>query len=151
MAKYDVLDEALLKHPANVVYNAILSENAGKTSWWMPYLQIKARNNNPPSQVGSLFDISSPKTRIKFTAKVVECIENRLIRLQYVSGDFTGEGTWEFQEENGGTRIKYRWQVSPASSLMKFLATFMNVPKRHSKTMRAGFKNLQRHLDNRED
>ena len=148
MAKYDILDEAFLKHKTNVVYNAVLSEFAGKTSWWMPHFQIKAHSGNPPSQVGSLFDLSIPKTPIKFTAKVVECIENELIRVQSVSGVFTGEGAWEFQEENGETKVKFRWQVSPASLLMKIMATFMNVPKSHSKTMRAGFKNLQRHLDN---
>ena len=148
MAKYDVLDEVLLKHKPDVVYKAVLSEFAGKTSWWMPHLQIKAHNGNPTSQVGSLFDLSIPKTPVKFTAEVVECIENKFLRVQYVSGVFTGEGTWEFQEENGETKVKFRWQVSPASLLMKIMATFMNVPKSHSKTMRAGFENLQRHLDN---
>ena len=148
LAKYDVLDEALLKHKIDIVYNAVLSEFAGKTSWWMPHVQIKAHNNKLPSQIGALFDLSIPKTPVKFTAKVVDYIENELFRVEYVSGVFSGEGAWEFKEQNGETKVKFRWQVSPSSLLMKIMAVFMNVPKNHSKTMKAGFDNLQRHLDN---
>ena len=112
------------------------------------YSQFFGLHKNPFSQLIQQNTIYLPENHQLVFNQLVECIENKLIKGEYVSGVFTGEGTWKFQEENGGTKVKFRWQVSPASLLMKIMATFMNVPKSHSKTMRAGFENLQRHLDN---
>jgi ribosome-associated toxin RatA of RatAB toxin-antitoxin module len=148
MAKYDVTDEAIINASPDVVYNAVIDEYDGKTSWWMPHLSSKLREGNSCSKVGALLDLTvHGKRPIKFTAKTVEAKNNEMIRVNYVEGAFRGEGLWKFESLEGKTKLSFRWRTSPSGLLLRILAPFLPIEKSHSDVMKAGFNNLNKFLD----
>ena len=57
MVKYDVTDEAIINASPDVVFNAVKDEACGKTSWWMPHLSFKPREESTCG-VGDLIDVT---------------------------------------------------------------------------------------------
>ncbi len=148
MAKYDVTDETIINASPDVVYNAVIDECDGKTSWWMPHLSSRLREGDSCGKVGALFDLTvHGKLPIKFTAKTVEAKNNEMIRINYVEGAFRGEGLWKFESLEGKTRLSFRWRTSPSGLLLRILAPFLPIEKSHSDVMKAGFNNLNKFLD----
>ena len=148
MAKYDVTDEAIINASPDAVYNAVIDECDGKTSWWMPHLSSRLREGDSCGKVGALFDLTvHGKLTIKFTAKTVEAKNSEMIRINYVEGAFRGEGLWKFESLEGKTRLSFRWRTSPSGLLLRILAPFLPIEKSHSDVMKAGFNNLNKFLD----
>ena len=149
MAKYDVTDEAIINASPAVVYQAIIDEMDGKTSWWMPHRSSKLREGDSYSNVGSLLDTTvnvHGKLPIKFTTKTVEVKKNEVIRVNYVEGTFNGEGFWKFDHFKDKTKLSYRWRTSPSALFMRIFAPFLPVAKSHSDSIKIGFKNLNEFL-----
>jgi ribosome-associated toxin RatA of RatAB toxin-antitoxin module len=147
MAKYDVTDEAIINASPEVVYNAIINEYDGKTSWWLPYFSSKIREGGSSGTVGGLFDITIHGIcPIKFTAKTLETKKNEMLRLDYVQGSFRGIGVWKFENLDGKTKISFRWRMSPAGWL-RIVAPFYPIVKSHSDVMQKGFIKLNKFLE----
>jgi hypothetical protein len=148
MAKYDVTDEAIINAEPDIVFNALLAEYAGKTSWWMPHLSAKLRKGDAVDQIDALIDITiHGKSPINVTAKTIEVKKNELFRYQYVEGAFRGEGLWKFEAIRGNTKASFRWHANLAGGLLlRIMALFVNVSKAHSDVMKAGFEGLNEHL-----
>jgi uncharacterized protein YndB with AHSA1/START domain len=146
--KYDVTDEAIINAEPDIVFNALLAEYEGKTSWWMPHLSAKLQKGDAAGQIGTLIDFTlHGKSPIKFTAKVVEVKKNELIRTQYIEGAFRGEGLWKLEAIEGNTKVSFRWRTNLAGGLLfRIMRLFINVPKHHSDVMKAGFEGLNEHL-----
>ena len=148
MAKYDVTDEAIINASPDVVYNAIVDEMDGKTTWWVPYRSMKLFEGDSYSQIGALLESTvHSKFPAKFTTKTVEVKNNEMIRVEYISGSLRGEGLWKFESLDGKTKISYRWQTSPAGLFLRVFSPFLPVKKSHSNVMKAGFENLNNFLD----
>ena len=148
MAKYDVTDEAIINASPDVVYNAVIDEMDGKTSWWMPHRSTKLREGDSYSKVGALLASTvHGKLPVKFTTKTVEAKNNEMIRVNYVEGAFRGEGLWKFESLEGKTKLSYRWRTSPSGLLLRIMAPFLPIEKSHSDVMKAGFNNLKKFLD----
>ena len=149
MAKYDVTDEAIINASPEVVYNAVINEMDGKTSWWMPHRSMELRDGDSYGKVGAPIDSTiHDKLTTKFTTKTAEVKNKEIIRVNYVGGAFRGEGLWKFESVEGKTKLSYRWRTSP-SGFLQIFAPFLPVKKSHSDVMKAGFNNLNKFLDNR--
>ena len=147
MVKYDVTDEAIINASPDVVFNAVKDEACGKTSWWMPHLSLKPREESTCG-VGDLIDVTvHGKHPIKFTTKTIEIKMNEMIKGNYVEGAFRGESVWEFKDLDGKTKLSFRWRTKPAGLLLRILAPFLPIEKNHSDVMKAGFNNLNKFLD----
>jgi hypothetical protein len=147
MSEIDVVDRAIIDADPSTVYEALLDEVRGSTDWWVPYWQAKPRGNKPVGQVGTVIDITvrhGGTTRL--TAKATEIVEYKSMRLEFIGGDFVGEGEWSFEPANGGTEISLRWKVRPNRLLTKLVSRFLDIGKLHSEVMQAGFKGLNEYL-----
>lgn len=148
MAKYDVTDEATINASPDVVYKALIDEIDGKTSWWMPHLSSKLREGDSCGKVGALLEMTvHGKRPVKLTTKAVEVKNNEMIRVSYVEGALSGEGLWKLEGIEGKTKLSYRWQTSPSGLLMRIMALFLPIEKKHSDVMKAGFNNLNKFID----
>ena len=146
MAEYDVIDEEIVYAKPDVVYEALLAEYSGKTNWWMPHVEAKPREGGAVDQSGALIDLTVHHRGItKFIVKTIETKKNELWHLQYVGGDFRGEGIWKLEEVDGNTKVSYRWRCRP-SRLLRILAPFINISKGHSEVMKAGFASLNEYI-----
>ena len=145
--KYDVTDEAIINASPDVVFNAVKDEACGKTSWWMPHLSFKPREESSCG-VGDLIDVTVlGKRPIKFTTKTVEIKMNEMVKGNYVEGAYRGEFVWEFKDLDDKTKLSFRWHTKPAGLLLRILAPFLPIEKYHSDVMKAGFNNLNKFLD----
>jgi hypothetical protein len=147
MAEYDVTDEAIINAKPDVVYEALLAEYSGKTHWWMPFLEVKLLEGSAPDELGALIEVSAhDKVTTKFVMKTIETKKNELWRLQYLEGIWLGEGLWKLEAVNGNTKISYRFHGRPSRLLIRILATFINMPKSHSKIWKAGYAALNKYV-----
>jgi ribosome-associated toxin RatA of RatAB toxin-antitoxin module len=102
--------------------------------------------------VGAILDITVHHAgTTRFAAKTTEIIENQLIRVEFVEGDFVGEGKWTFDPENGRTKIWFRWKVRPNRLLTRVISRFIDIGKLHSEVTQAGFEGLNEYLKQKEE
>ncbi|MBN2061408.1 MAG: hypothetical protein JW882_13430 [Deltaproteobacteria bacterium] len=57
MPKYDVTDEAVINAGREVVYQAVVNELEGKTSWCMPHLSSKLLTESSSFNVEAVIDL----------------------------------------------------------------------------------------------
>lgn len=88
------------------------------------------------------------KWPVRHTKVTTDVVPNRSIRVEYVDGWLRREALWTFLEEDGNTRIAYRWRTNPAGSL-RFMAPVLSLAKSHSRVTTAGLTNLQEQLSRR--
>ncbi len=82
--------------------------------------------------------------KLKWTARVDQVIENRLIRLTFQDGFFKG-GTelWEFSPQESGTRVSQTIFVEP-KGFLKRLAWVTKVRRKHDKMVELFLDNFKR-------
>lgn len=145
---YDVTDTAVILHPAEEVYAALVGELSGTTCWWQPHRSTTVRGDRCYDEVGAIADtIVGGRWPVSFTTTTIEARPGELIRVQYVGGAFRGVGTWTFTEIEGGTEVAYRWQTNPSGPLRRAAARMLPVAKTHSTNLRDGFRQLEARLD----
>jgi hypothetical protein len=143
MSQLVVTDEGLIAAERADVFKAIIALMAGDTDWWSPHLFVRALGDKTPGVVGSRSEVRVPG-RARFVARIDEVAAPALLRVTYVSGDFSGDGLWTFDAEPAGTRIRFRWQVVPTRWWMRWIASA--VRRNHSRVMQLGFRALDSHL-----
>jgi hypothetical protein len=147
MTKIDVVHEAIIDADQWRTFKAVVDEASGRTHWWMPYWESKPRGDKQFGRVGSVTDITIHGIGTpKLSARVTEMIGGKLVNVEFLEGDFLGEGQWTFEPVDGKTRVRYRWNVVPHRWLYRVLAPFINIGKRHSRIVQEGFKGLNRYL-----
>ena len=145
MTKFDVLDEVVINAKPDVVWKAILYSGAFLRGMGAEFKLLEGSNSH---EVGALTEITLPsKFAVKFISKTVEIKENELWRVQYVGGVFRGEGLWRFEPIDGNTKVSFHWRVRPSGLLSRFLAIFINIPKRHSAVMKKAFASLNEYIN----
>ena len=149
MAKYDVVNEAVIAATPAEIVAAFLDEAAGRSRWWQPVLQMRPRGDKPLPEIGAMVDITvSGGGRLGGTAHCVARVavfnpERRLV-LEYFDGDFRGTEEWTLDPVDAGhTRIATRWMTDPQGAV-RLLARFVDVPGGYSKVMREGFRAIER-------
>jgi len=144
----DVVVETWIDAPLDEVYEALIAEAEGTTAWGAPHWRAEVRGGLPPDRVGGLMEItvrpSSQDQTVRMMARTAEVVPGRLIRFEYIEGDFLGEGVLTLEPERKGTRVVFRFAARPTSWKLKVLSPV--VKRSHSAAVRAGFAELERHL-----
>ncbi len=82
--------------------------------------------------------------KLKWTARVDQVIENRLIRLTFQDGFFKdGTELWEFSSQENGTRVSHTIIVEP-KGFLKRLAWVTKVRRKHDKMVEIFLDNLKK-------
>jgi hypothetical protein len=84
---------------------------------------------------------------IKLAAKTVEVKKNELVGINYFEGPFRGEGLWKLENRDGKSKVSFQWQANPSRLLIRFFGLFLNIEKSHSETMKIGFENPNKFLE----
>jgi uncharacterized protein YndB with AHSA1/START domain len=148
MARYDVVDEAIIDATPSTVFKAIMDELGGITKWWMPHSEYKFRGNTEKvNQKGAIIDITIHSiVTSKFSERFTDIIQDKLIKVEIFEGDFLGNSEWTFERIDGRTRVRYRWNAKSNRLLFTILSPFVNIEKIHSNVMQQGFKALNNYL-----
>ncbi len=148
MSEIDLIDEAQIEADPATIRAALIDEAMGKTYWWRPHWEARQRGGIPPDQVGGMIDVTVHSAiTVRFTARTAEIAPN-LWRVEYVQGDYRGQGTWNLAPVDGRTRVRFCWQVQPTGWL-KWLLRIVppsKTSKGHRAVMRAGFHGLSNHI-----
>jgi len=143
-----IVVQTLIAAPRDKVYEALIAEAEGRTRWGAPYWRAEVRGSLPPDRVGGLMDItvrpSGADRPVRMTARTAEVVPGRLIRIEYIEGDFVGNGVLELEPEDDGTRLVFRFAARPTSWKLRVLSPV--VKRSHSAAARAGFAALEQHL-----
>lgn len=147
MRMFDVTDEHVLDASPDEAFSALLSEYTGKSAWASPDLMGTPRSAAPKGEVGELFDMTVNRPgSATYTMRLAEVERPGRLRLEYVEGDFLGEGVWTFAPEGTGTRVTFRWHVRPRPLYLRVLSRFMDFEATHHDVMQAVFARLEAHL-----
>src|ERR1039457_4348411 len=151
MTTYDLLDEAtIVATPAEVV-RALLDEAAGRSQWWLPFVQMRQRGDKPPSEIGAILDftvndgsLGQRLATVRFSGRVTVFEPERRLVMDYFDGDFRGTAEWTLQPVDAThTRIAARWMTDPQGA-MRLWSKFADVPASQSKVMQEGFRAIER-------
>jgi len=146
MSRIDVMDEAIIDADPSTVFKALIEELRGVTSWWKLHLESTPRDKEKFGRKGSVFDITVHRVGTpKFTARITEIIEGKLLNVEYIEGDFLGNGEWSFEPIDGKTKVRFRWNVVIKRPLYRVLGSYV-VGKAHSGVMQQGLKEMNRYL-----
>ena len=141
MPSYDVTDSAIIDATPERVFSAFVDEYSGVTHWWT---QVESRpvGDIPFGQVGAVCTVTVRNHgTAHFTWRTAEVTENRFIRFEYLDGDLVGYGDLKLEPVGGKTRISYHWQVKTRGKA-NILGPLLNIRKRHSEVIQAGFRKL---------
>jgi len=143
MPRINAVDVGIVDKPPSAVFKAYVNEVSGLTSWYMPTILIKPRDNALIDHVGAAFDVTiNPLSRAnaRFSCKVTEFVEPKRIEMD-ITGDFLGKGTWTFEPmENEKTKLQIHFDVTINRWLFRFLSRFVDMEKGHSEVIQKGFK-----------
>jgi len=145
MPSYDVTDEAIIDATPERVFRALVDEYAGLTHWWA---QVESRpvGDIPFGQVGAICTVTVRNHgTARFSWRTAEILENHFIRFEYLDGDLVGYGDLKLEPVGDKTRVEYRWRVKTRGKA-HIIAPLLNIRRRHSEVIRAGFRALGEEL-----
>jgi hypothetical protein len=148
MAKFDVMDEAIIDAPPNIVYKAFLNEFAGSTHMFVPYYEFKLRGDIPIDHEGAIVDLAvhNGKLTSNLTAKITEMVESKSIKMEY-EGDFIATEDYAFEPAEDKTKVTLRFKGRTNRLLFSFLSPFVNFGKGHSEMVHKSFNALNSQLN----
>jgi uncharacterized protein YndB with AHSA1/START domain len=117
---YTFVDEWDVNAPPEAVFEALADARTYPT-WWRP-VYITSEADGPP-EVGRVsrqqFKGRLPY-RLKTTSTLVALDPPRRIEADVV-GDLSGRGVWTLTPRNGGTHVRFDWQVHADRPLLRYL------------------------------
>lgn len=157
MTGYDLIDEAVLDAPPDVVWDALIAEFRGGAQWWVPANTFAATSGSPDEVGGEVkvtvhtkgVDKGGPKLR--FTSRTTAVETGRRLSVEYVEGVFRGPSDFLLEPLDGGrrTRLGMHFRGRPHGWL-KVLAKVADIGAEHSKATSAAFTALNGVLAARE-
>ena len=143
MARYEIADSLLINAGKNALYQAVIAEVEGKTSWSFPYLKFVSVDGMSCEKVGSTrwLYVRFPG-RPKMLAKTEATIPGELIAVRYIDGDFVGTGSFSFEDMDGGTAVTFRWKTDAYSLLFSLGSHAFPVATAHSCLVKGVLNNL---------
>jgi uncharacterized protein YndB with AHSA1/START domain len=146
---YDILDEAFIDAPADVVWGALIAELNGAAGWWVPHNTF-VPGSVPPEKIGGKTQVTvHPKgvdkggPKLRFTAKTRAVEPQRRLLADYTSGVFRGTSEFRLDPVESGdrTRLSMHFRGEPMG-WVRILAKLADVGWEHSKATQAAFANL---------
>ena len=151
--KYDVVNEAVLEASPAEIIAAYAVEMAGRSSWWLPYLRARVRDQVEFPQVGAVLDVKvstrpggiDRRDATKLTTRVTAYEPGRRV-VEAMDGPFRGEQEITLiPVDESHTRISERWRANPAG-MWRLVMRFFDVEARHSTVEQAGFKAMGEYI-----
>ena len=148
MSSYFTTDEVTINAPVETVFKAVINFYDGKINWWVPYVSSRLIHGESSSEKDAICIITlNAIVPVRFITKTIDIKQNEMIRIAYPRGAFEGEGLWMFEAVGDQTKISFKWQATPSGILMKTVALFYPLSKKHSYIMQKGFLNLKKQLE----
>lgn len=135
------------------VYN-ILEEVDKLAEWWPAvYLDVKIREKGQPGGIGKIVALYTkgwlPYTLLwDFRVTATEFPSGFAL---HATGDFVGDGVWQFEQEGEICVVTYDWQISAEKPILKKLTWLLRsvFAANHEWAMRKGLKSLELELRRR--
>jgi hypothetical protein len=156
MARYEVIDEAVIEGTPEQIWSACEDEMTGRSSWWLPYATPKLRGGGSGYSVGAIIDVGvSSFGRMdrhqrlgvtRFAERVTELDRPRRLVTEFIEGAFRGtmETTLEPIDPEH-TTITDRWRADP-HGLQGLILRLFDVSAAHTTVMRARHAGIQHYL-----
>ncbi|MEU0283736.1 SRPBCC family protein [Streptomyces sp. NPDC088147] len=149
MNGYDIIDEAVVDAPADVVWDALVAEFRGAARWWVPANTFAALSGAPDvvgGEVGVTVHtkgVDKGGLKLRFTARTVSVVPGRRLTVEYVDGAFRGPSDFILEPLDDGhrTRVSMHFRGRPHGRL-KLLAKVADIGAEHSKATLAAFGSL---------
>jgi len=132
----------------------ILEDVDALPQWWPSvYLDAKVREKGQPGGVGKLVSLYT-KGWLPYTL----CWDFRVTASDFpngfalrASGDFVGEGVWEFRQEGDCCIVTYDWRIAAEKPILKKLTWLLRsiFAANHEWAMRKGLESLELELRRR--
>jgi uncharacterized protein YndB with AHSA1/START domain len=151
--KYDVVSEAVLEATPAEIIAAYGDEFAGRSSWWLPYLRARVRDQVEYPQVGAVLDVQvsvrpggvDRRDATTFTERVTAYEPQHRIVVT-TDGALRGEAETTLTPiDDTHTRIHEHWRANPAG-LWGLLLRFMDVEAHQRTVTRAGFQGIGEYI-----
>lgn len=151
-AEYNLIDRAVISAPPAQVWNALVAELNGAGRWWAQKNSFTPTHLRPDMD-GGLTEITvrpngvgKPGPVLRFTAKTTQVIPQEFLRMDYVSGNFSGSGTFRLRAvSEDHTALSMDFRANPEGWL-KLLARAKDVGAEHSLGAMAAFREFDRQL-----
>ncbi|MFD7898152.1 SRPBCC domain-containing protein [Streptomyces sp. NPDC059479] len=154
MNGYDIIDEAVVDAPADVVWDALVAEFRGAARWWVPANTFETVSG-APDEVGGLVAVTvhtkgvgNGGPKLRFTARTESVVPGRRMTVEYVDGDFRGPADFILEPLDDGrrTRIAMHFRARPHGGKLKLMAKVADIGAEHSKAALAAFVALGKQL-----
>lgn len=154
MARYDVVDEALLPGTPEQTWAAFEDELAGRSTWWHPSGRMRLRAPDSGIEVGAIVDLAASQSGdvdarwgvVRLARRFVSVDPPNSMREEYVDGIFRGtlDTTLERVDDHT-TRLRTHWMADLHGPL-RWLLRFLDMEAIHHTLMAAQFEALRKHL-----
>lgn len=150
MASFDLETTWQFAVPVGVVFDA-LTDSPQWPTWWPGLVEVQPLVSGNADGIGRTQRFvwkSRLGYRLRFDIRITRVHRPCLIEGE-ASGDVAGIGRWHLHDEQGGTRVRYAWQVRTVRPWMSLLAGLARplVVWNHHAMMREGCAGLTRYLD----
>ncbi|QSB16773.1 SRPBCC family protein [Natronosporangium hydrolyticum] len=153
MRRYDLVDEARIPAPPNVVWESLIAELRGAGRWWVPHNTFRAGPVGP-EQIGGETEVTvHPKgvdkggPKLRFTARTKAVEPGRRLSADYISGAFRGRCEFLLHpiDGTGHTLIGMRFEADP-QGMLKLLSKLTDIGAQHSAATQHAFASLAAQL-----
>lgn len=149
MTGYDIIDEAVVDAPPDLVWNALIAEFRGAATWWVPHNTFTTLTGSP-DQVGGQVQVTVHTRgvdhgglKLRFTAHTRAVKTGQHLEVEYTHGVFRGTSTFTLTPLQGGdrTHLAMHFNGRPHGWL-RLLARLADIGHQHSQATIAAFTNL---------
>ncbi|MFB7123398.1 SRPBCC family protein [Kitasatospora xanthocidica] len=147
-------DRAILDHPTHAVWEAIVDELNGRTTWWHPHNTHQPGPTGPQQEGGTTTTtvhtggVGKPGPKLRFTSTTTHATPDARLTQSH-TGHFHGTTTYQLTPHNDGaqTLLTVTFATTP-HGLAKFLHKLTNLTAKHTTATQRALSNLRHHLDN---
>ncbi|WP_051712223.1 SRPBCC family protein [Streptomyces sp. NRRL S-350] len=145
-------DQTLLPHPPAAVWDAIIDELNGKTTWWHPHNTHQPGPTPPDQPNGTTLTtvhpngIGKPGPKLRFTSTTTDITPHRTLT-QTHTGHFQGTTTYTLTPHHDGshTLLSITFASTPRH-WPKLLHKLTNLTSKHTAATQNALANLHHHL-----
>ncbi|MDX3850039.1 SRPBCC family protein [Streptomyces sp. AK02-01A] len=153
MNGYDIIDEAVVDAPTDVVWNALVAEFRGAAAWWVPHNTFETVTGAPDVVGGEVAvtvhtkGVDNGGLKLRFTARTRSVEPGRRLSVEYVDGVFRGPSDFILEPLDDGrrTRVSMHFRGRPHGKL-KLISKVADIGAEHSKATLAAFAALDKRL-----
>jgi predicted DCC family thiol-disulfide oxidoreductase YuxK len=131
------------------VYGALDSELRNVTSWSRPFIKIKSDKPTEPLRKGQLLWlyiglVNFPKMQMKIT----KLVPPKQIVVEYINGDFVGDGVFQLMSRQGTTDVVFSWRTRVNTRSMNILSRLLPIKKIHFMVVSGVLRKLEHYIVN---